>query len=68
MTEHGAGWRPLFILFNYEMCVNVVSQAVRAAWVNIWGVRHVSGTPIMFIVLFASHAFAPLSASLEFVF
>ena len=27
-----------------------------------------SGAPIMFIVLFASHAFAPLSVSLEFVF
>ena len=57
-----------FILFNYEKFVSPGPQAIRAAWVNIWGVRRVCGAPIMFNVLFASHAFAPLSVSLEFVF
>jgi len=35
----------LFILFNYEKYVSVVPQAVRAAWVNIWGIHHVCGVP-----------------------
>ena len=67
----GARGRPaaiFFILFNYEKFVSPGPQAVRAAWVNIWCVRRVCGAPIMFNVLFASHAFALLSVSLEFVF
>ena len=35
----------LFILFNYELYVSVVPQAVRAAWVNVWGVHRVCDAP-----------------------
>ena len=34
-----------FILFNCKKCVSAVPRAVRAAWVNIWGVHHVRGAP-----------------------
>ena len=70
-----AGWRRnagpaggrLFILFNYEMFVSAGPQAVLAAWVNIWGVRRVCGTLIMFNVLFASYARARFFVLHEFV-
>ena len=42
-TECEAGRWPLFIMFNYDKCVNVVPQAVHAAWVNIRGVHRVRG-------------------------
>ena len=42
-TECEAGRWPLFIMFNYDKCVNVVPQAVRVAWVNIRGVHRVRG-------------------------
>ena len=35
----------LFILFNYEMYVSDVPQAIHAAWANIWGIHRVHGTP-----------------------
>ena len=45
----GARGRPaasLFVLFNYEkLYVSVVPQAVRAAWVSIWGVHGMCGAP-----------------------
>ena len=71
-----AGWRRsagpaggrLFILFNYEMFVSAGHQAVRAAWANIWGVRRVCGTLIMYNVLFASYALAPFSVLRKFGF
>jgi hypothetical protein len=34
-----------FILLNYELYVSSVPQAVRVAWVNIWGVHRVCGAP-----------------------
>ena len=46
----GSAGGHLFILFKYEMFVNAGLQAVRAAWVNIWGVRHVCGALLLFSV------------------
>jgi hypothetical protein len=53
-------------LFNFEMFFSAEPQAVRAAWVNIWGVRRVCGTPIMFNVLFASYALVQFFVLREF--
>ena len=48
------------------MFVNAGPQAVRAAWVNIWGVRRMCGILLMFNVLFASYALAPFSVLREY--
>ena len=59
----GARGRPaaiFFILFNYEKFVSPGPQAVRAAWVNIWGVRRVCGAAIMFKVLFCFSCFCTI--------
>ena len=62
----GSAGGHLFILFKYEIFVNAGSQAVRVAWVDIWGVRRVRGTLLLFSVLFASYALAPFSVLREF--
>ena len=67
-TECRAGRRPLFILFNYDMCVSDVSQAVRAAWVNIRGVHRARGTPNLCLNLCSPFVFAPFSVLLGFIF
>ena len=50
------------------MYVNAGPQAIRAAWVNIQGVRRVWGALIVFSILFASYALAPFFVLREFVF
>ena len=57
--ECGAGRRPLFIMFNYDKCVNVVPQAVRVAWVNIRGVHRVRGAPNYVKICVCFSFFAP---------
>ena len=57
--ERGAGQRPLFIMFNYDKCVNVVPQAVRVAWVNIRGVHRVRGALNLCLDLCSLFVFAP---------
>jgi hypothetical protein len=51
-----------------EVFVSAGPQAVRAARVNIWGVRRMCGTLLMFSVLFTSSALAPFSVLREFIF
>ena len=66
--DGGEAWgRPVAIFlfcFKYEMFVSTGAQAVCAAWVNIWGVRRVCGT----LLMFASYALAPFSVLCEFGF
>ena len=66
-AERGASQWPSFILFKCEKFVSAGPQAVRVAWVNIWGVLRVCGTLIMFNVLFASYALARFFVLREFV-
>jgi hypothetical protein len=58
----------LFIFFKYEVFVSARPQAVRSAWVNIWGVRRVCGTLLMFSDLFASSALVAFTILCEFIF